>query len=466
MDAKLIVVGGKANKSEVSLKLPSTIGRSRSADLTVAHPKVSRQHCELFERDGMLVVRDNGSLNGTFVEDNRISEAVLEPGQRLTVGPLTFVAAYEPATNGEATPTLGLAGMNGAGEPVAFVAPAIVPPSEPGLELPGFDGDDPDAEWAPPLDADPADLLPPEATAASADHVNRDVVVPPTVAFSTPDELPASASSPRGEAMRHIDPAEMMETVPVEPEMERRLPSIAQASDQTVQLSSPTVEITEHRHLTVDEESRMVESQSRPVTDENHFAVPSDQAADHDPEFANSGGPFDPTDLGSELIGDDVPFEESPPAQPDPRFSETESSERLQETLETPIQSAPMAGESPSASDVAKSSQGEGLPGVTRKKSRTRWWPFGGKQGSSKNDAAPQPDLGSAASDQAASVPPGEPSSLHSEFLPPVDASADSTLPSSDSAAPASEEPSSGSHAEKKGMDEDELDQFLKSLGD
>src|SRR5688572_20106335 len=96
MDAKLIVIGGKANKSEVKLKLPTTIGRSRKADLTVAHPKVSRHHCEIFEREGVLMVKDFGSLNGTFIENNRITESVLKPGDKLTVGPLTFVAVYEP----------------------------------------------------------------------------------------------------------------------------------------------------------------------------------------------------------------------------------------------------------------------------------------------------------------------------------------------------------------------------------
>ena len=97
MEAKLIVIGGKANKSEVVLKLPTTIGRSRSADLTVAHPKVSRQHCQIFERDGVLVVRDNESLNGTFIDNEKITEAILKPGDKLTVGPLTFVAVYEHA---------------------------------------------------------------------------------------------------------------------------------------------------------------------------------------------------------------------------------------------------------------------------------------------------------------------------------------------------------------------------------
>ncbi|HUY93163.1 MAG TPA: FHA domain-containing protein [Pirellulales bacterium] len=99
MEAKLIVVGGKANKAEVQLTLPAVIGRGRDADLTVAHATVSRRHCMLYERDGALMVRDNGSLNGTVIEGERIQEAVLRPGATLTVGPLTFRAEYDHQGN-------------------------------------------------------------------------------------------------------------------------------------------------------------------------------------------------------------------------------------------------------------------------------------------------------------------------------------------------------------------------------
>ena len=95
MDAKLVVVGGKANKSLVSVKLPTVIGRSRQADLTVAHPMVSRKHCELYEADGLLMIRDLGSLNGTVVEGQRIEESPLCPGNEFTLGPLSFRAEYE-----------------------------------------------------------------------------------------------------------------------------------------------------------------------------------------------------------------------------------------------------------------------------------------------------------------------------------------------------------------------------------
>ena len=95
MDAKLIVVGGKASKGSVSLKLPTVIGRSQEATLTVAHPMVSRRHAELFETDGLLMIRDLGSLNGTRIDGQRIKEAPLPPDAEFTVGPLTFQAKYE-----------------------------------------------------------------------------------------------------------------------------------------------------------------------------------------------------------------------------------------------------------------------------------------------------------------------------------------------------------------------------------
>ena len=107
MQAKLVIVGGKANKRDVLLKLPTVIGRSREADLTVAHPMVSRKHCELFEVDGLLKIRDLGSLNGTLVAGERITEAELRPDDEFTVGPLTFCVDYEYAGEIAAAPPAG-----------------------------------------------------------------------------------------------------------------------------------------------------------------------------------------------------------------------------------------------------------------------------------------------------------------------------------------------------------------------
>ena len=95
MEIKLIVVGGRTKKTHVTLGVPATIGRSRKADLTVAHPMISRQHCQVFEADGLLRIRDLGSLNGTIVGGKPVAEAPLRPNDEFTVGPITFRVEYD-----------------------------------------------------------------------------------------------------------------------------------------------------------------------------------------------------------------------------------------------------------------------------------------------------------------------------------------------------------------------------------
>lgn len=94
MRAKLIVVTGKASKREVNLRLPTIIGRSQDADMTIAHGSISRRHCELYEENGLLMIRDLGSLNGTLIGERRVLQGPLLPEGEFTVGPLTFRADY------------------------------------------------------------------------------------------------------------------------------------------------------------------------------------------------------------------------------------------------------------------------------------------------------------------------------------------------------------------------------------
>jgi predicted component of type VI protein secretion system len=106
LNVTLVVVGGDVKTPEVKLRLPSTVGRGRDCSIMLRHPLVSRQHCELFEVSGALMVRDLGSLNGTFVNNQRIEgDAPLQPGQLLTVGTVTFRAMYEAGSGDSAPPT-------------------------------------------------------------------------------------------------------------------------------------------------------------------------------------------------------------------------------------------------------------------------------------------------------------------------------------------------------------------------
>jgi pSer/pThr/pTyr-binding forkhead associated (FHA) protein len=96
VQAKLVVIAGDEQSQRFELHLPAIIGRSRTTDVTLGHPLVSRQHCELYEASGKLMLRDLGSLNGTFVNDTRLCDQpiAIEPGERFTVGTITLQADY------------------------------------------------------------------------------------------------------------------------------------------------------------------------------------------------------------------------------------------------------------------------------------------------------------------------------------------------------------------------------------
>jgi hypothetical protein len=99
VQAKLVVIAGDEPTQWFDLHLPAIIGRSRTTDVTLGHPLVSRQHCELFESAGKLMLRDLGSLNGTFVNDTRLCDEpiAIVSGERFTVGTITLQADYEEA---------------------------------------------------------------------------------------------------------------------------------------------------------------------------------------------------------------------------------------------------------------------------------------------------------------------------------------------------------------------------------
>ncbi|WP_062306352.1 FHA domain-containing protein [Demequina subtropica] len=70
----------------------TTVGRSVSSDIFLDDVTVSREHAQ-FIRDGHdFYVRDHGSLNGTYVNRENVSERKLEAGDEVQIGKyrLTF----------------------------------------------------------------------------------------------------------------------------------------------------------------------------------------------------------------------------------------------------------------------------------------------------------------------------------------------------------------------------------------
>jgi pSer/pThr/pTyr-binding forkhead associated (FHA) protein len=73
------------------------IGRHSSADVRLCLPDVSRRHCRCVFADRRWKVLDQNSLNGTFVNGQRRPEAVLEHGDTVRIGSLTFVVDLSAA---------------------------------------------------------------------------------------------------------------------------------------------------------------------------------------------------------------------------------------------------------------------------------------------------------------------------------------------------------------------------------
>ena len=92
MDVKLHLT--KGNPKGKTVDVPAgilKIGRAEDSDLIIASTRVSRHHCEIANDQDRLVIRDNGSANGTLVNRRKIQEQVLQPGDEVQVGPLTLL---------------------------------------------------------------------------------------------------------------------------------------------------------------------------------------------------------------------------------------------------------------------------------------------------------------------------------------------------------------------------------------
>jgi|CXWL01.1.fsa_nt_gi pSer/pThr/pTyr-binding forkhead associated (FHA) protein len=113
MTATLITFGPKGLRKEIPLAGNAMIvGRKDDADIRIPVGEVSRSHCQIEVNGQKVVVRDLGSSNGTFVNDNKITNAILKAGDRLRIGPVTFTLTID-------------------GKPAVAHPPAAAPPPAP-----------------------------------------------------------------------------------------------------------------------------------------------------------------------------------------------------------------------------------------------------------------------------------------------------------------------------------------------
>ena len=70
------------------------VGREIACDITLDHKSVSKLHCVLVRTEGLVLVRDLGSTNGTRVNGQRIRRAALLPKDKLAIANFKYIVEF------------------------------------------------------------------------------------------------------------------------------------------------------------------------------------------------------------------------------------------------------------------------------------------------------------------------------------------------------------------------------------
>jgi hypothetical protein len=98
--ASLLVKRGERKGDRIAVQVPVVnLGRADYNDVQLGDPSISASHAKLQLREGVWIVADLGSTNGTFVDDVRVAdEGALSPGAILRLGEVELV--FEPRDEG------------------------------------------------------------------------------------------------------------------------------------------------------------------------------------------------------------------------------------------------------------------------------------------------------------------------------------------------------------------------------
>jgi pSer/pThr/pTyr-binding forkhead associated (FHA) protein len=80
------------------------IGRDEDCDIRLEQKGVSKLHCVVVKTDGLLLLRDLGSTNGTRVNGQRVRRAALLPNDQLGIANISFQVKFGAELEEELAP--------------------------------------------------------------------------------------------------------------------------------------------------------------------------------------------------------------------------------------------------------------------------------------------------------------------------------------------------------------------------
>lgn len=108
MKVKLKVLKGPSEGKEINIPVAKFfIGRGEDCHLRPKSDAISRHHCAIIVSDSQVAIKDFGSKNGTFLNNKRIENvAILNNGDQLVVGPLSFEVILDHSLGGTKKPKI------------------------------------------------------------------------------------------------------------------------------------------------------------------------------------------------------------------------------------------------------------------------------------------------------------------------------------------------------------------------
>ena len=86
------LASSRSTANGASLTVRNLIGRDCDCAVSIDSPGVSRRHARIVVSSGAATIEDLGSKNGTYVNDQLVTEATtLDDGSQMRIGPVTMV---------------------------------------------------------------------------------------------------------------------------------------------------------------------------------------------------------------------------------------------------------------------------------------------------------------------------------------------------------------------------------------